>query len=100
MRQQNVRQHTSVRRERERERKESLPCQTKKMSASSVVLLKRTREISPSFTRTLLRRTVQPSAPLASKPASIRRGMQVFTSARMGTSGSNNSAVFLFEEGE
>jgi len=76
-------------------RKESLPCQTKKRSASSVVLLKRTRGILPSFTMSLLSRTALPSAPLASRPASIRRGIQVFTSARIGMSGSKD-----FLEGE
>ncbi len=77
------------------ERKESLPCQTKKPGASSVVLLKRIRIISPSFTRSLLSRAARPSVPLANRPANIRRGIQVFTNVLIGTSGSKDSAAFL-----
>jgi hypothetical protein len=66
-------------------------CHTKKTPSSSVIPLKKTRTPAALFRMCLLLKIALQSVPLASSPASIQRGTQVFTIVRRGMSGFNPS---------
>ncbi len=66
-------------------------CHTKKPPSSSVIPLKKTRTPAALLGMCLLLKIALQSVPLASSPASIQRGMPVFTIVRRGMSGFNPS---------
>jgi hypothetical protein len=71
--------------------KEAMRCQTKKTPSRTVILLKKTKAPAALLRMCLLLKIALLSAPRASNPVIIQRGMPVFTIVRRGMSGPNPS---------